>query len=184
MTLTRMAVVLAVASLAARLYVEIRRRDTVTGRGAGAAAPRAPAQERWYARSPAPVHRTMPCCWGLVASPRIRSAKPSAKRAIWCGKGRAHGESLAHLQGCHPGHTRRYRGKERPAMGLLAVLLRVPMTALASQSPDSTTRSASSQLLLQLNFNAVVQDHDVANLVGLGAEVQLLHREGPKNLAL
>jgi len=44
MTLTRMAVVLAVASLAARLYVEIRRRGAVTGRAAGAAAPRAPIQ--------------------------------------------------------------------------------------------------------------------------------------------
>jgi hypothetical protein len=44
MTLTRMALVLAVASLAARLYLEIRRRGALTGSGAGAAAPRAPTQ--------------------------------------------------------------------------------------------------------------------------------------------
>ena len=34
MTLTRMALVLAVASLAARLYLEIRRRGALTGSGA------------------------------------------------------------------------------------------------------------------------------------------------------
>jgi hypothetical protein len=44
MKLARMAVVLAVASLAARLYLEIRRRGAVTGSGAGVAAPPAPAQ--------------------------------------------------------------------------------------------------------------------------------------------
>ena len=46
MTFTRLALVLAVASLAARLYLEIRRRGALTGNGAGAAAPLAPVQGR------------------------------------------------------------------------------------------------------------------------------------------
>ena len=40
MTLTRMAVVLAIAGLAARLYLNARRRGAVTGRAASTAGPR------------------------------------------------------------------------------------------------------------------------------------------------